>query len=193
MNTSLESEALSLHDAIHAEKIREVEIIIRSGADIHRIDDWAVTPLEHAVEVGNIKIIKILLDAGANMYFGIGRTPFEEAINIARIDIMQVFIDAKIDLNKKLENGWSFLITAIINRNLDIVKFLVEKGANINVVRSDGKSALICAATWGGLEIFNYLFELSSSEIREQTIKEMADNLIIPELVNNQLAGEVLF
>jgi ankyrin repeat protein len=193
MPTNVKCNILALHAAIDAGKIREVETLIENGENVHYIDNWATTPLEHAVEVGNIEIVKILLKAGASMYFGVGCTPVAEAIKIARIDIIKVFIDAGLDLNYELEGGCTFLIEAILTRNLDIVKFLVENGANINVVRADGKSALMCAAIWGGLEIFNYIFVLSSSVIREQATKEIENNLIVSEPVNNQLSEEILF
>ena len=193
MNSNLESKTSIFHDMIDAGQIEEIEALIESGVDVQYIDDWACTPLEHAVEVGDLAIVKILLNAGADMYFGIGSTPFEDAIRTGRIDIMIAFIDAGINLNYELEYGFTFLIEAILRHNLDIVKFLVEKGANINVIRADGKSALMCAAIWGGLEIFNYLFPLSSSEIREQTTKEMVDNLIVPKPTSKKLSEEILF
>jgi ankyrin repeat protein len=189
----MKSKILTLHDAIDAGKIREVERFIKNGVDVHDIDDWATTPLEHAVEVGNIEIVKILLNAGADMYFGVGCSPVEDAIKTARIDIMKVFIDAGLDINYQLEGGFTFLIEAILTSNLDIVKFLVEKGANINAIRRDGKSALMCAAMWGRLEVFNYIFSLSSSELRAQATKEIENNLIVIEPVNNQLSGEISF
>jgi ankyrin repeat protein len=66
----LRSKIITLHNAINSGKIREVEIFIENGVDVHYTDDWATTPLEHAVEVGNIEIVKILLNAGVNGFVG---------------------------------------------------------------------------------------------------------------------------
>lgn len=194
MNNDIKSNESLLHDAIESENIQEVKALIKNGTDIHCVDIWAVTPLEHAVKVGNIKIIKILLKAGASVHFGVGSSPLNDAIKTERIDLITTLLeDAEVNLSREPENSLNLLVEAILSRNLNITKLLIEKGANINGIRSDGKSALMCAAIWGGLEIFNYLLPISSPEIREEVAKEMADNLIVPELIDNKSTKEILF
>lgn len=192
-DNAMSNESL-LHDAIESENIQAIKALVKNGTDIHCINDLASTPLEHAVQVGNIEIIKILLKAGASVYFGVGSTPLNDAIKTERIDLITtLFDDGEVNLSIDPENSLNLLVEAILSRNLNIVKLLVEKEANINGSRPDGKSALMCAAIWGGLEIFNYLLPISSPEIREKVAKEIADNLIVPEFINNKSIKEISF
>ena len=59
-----------------------MDSLVSSGLDVNRLDDYGWTPLCHAAERGNTKVIRMLLASGAdvNMPSHIGFTPLTCAV-----------------------------------------------------------------------------------------------------------------
>ena len=63
------------------------------------------------------------------------------------------------DINQKNDLGFTPLLIAVKENNLDIVKYLVSKGADLTLKNNRGFDALIIATNENHLEIVEYLLE----------------------------------
>ena len=68
------------------------------------------------------------------------------------------------DINVQDEKGYTPLMYAIMNHNLDMVKFLVANGANINLCNKKGQSPLKIAYLYNCEDIATYLLEKGASD-----------------------------
>src|SRR4051812_7602467 len=57
-----------LMSAARSEEITEVESALNEGADVNLRDEHGSTPLMIAAHVGNLMIVRLLLDRGAYLY-----------------------------------------------------------------------------------------------------------------------------
>ena len=74
-----------LTKAIYREKLRHVEALLQSGADVNGVDSKGWTPLMQAVEMENVDIVRLLLSRGAdvNLRGSGGVTPLHIAVDIS--------------------------------------------------------------------------------------------------------------
>lgn len=125
-----------LAKAIRASDVELVKKLIHKGAELNPIyEDF--TPLGLAVLNNQLGIVKVLIEAGADLDF-----QMEEV------------------------DKYTALMIAAGNGNLDIVKTLVEAGADVNLKSIYEEHALSIAAFIGNKEIFDYLYSLTIPEYK---------------------------
>jgi ankyrin repeat protein len=179
-----------LHEAIAAGDRTKVQELIRGAANVHYIGNWGCTPLELAIELGNLDIVQDLLTAGAQVDFGVGSAPLEMAVRTGKIDIVNILISAGANLNEDLGDNHTVLMAAAAAGHLNIVQLLIEKGADPNAIREDGASALLCATSNGWQEVFDYLALLTLKELLKQAAQQLPAGLIYRQRKDNQINEE---
>ena len=104
---------------------------------------YGCTAIMHAARNGNLKMMKVLIDARAdvNKHDSYGWTPVMEAVSGGRFDIVRMLSDAGADINKQSKNGLTAVMWAAKMGNLEIVRFLIEVGANIHLKNRYGWTA----------------------------------------------------
>ncbi|KAK4462676.1 hypothetical protein QBC42DRAFT_326720 [Cladorrhinum samala] len=119
-----------IHAAISRENQEAVKMLIGAGADPNQGRDIKITPLQLACELGNLKMVDVLLDVGAD-------------INAA----------AAADF------GATALQYASIGGHLKLAARLLDAGAHINANRAErwGTTAIQGAAEFGRLEMMHLL------------------------------------
>ncbi|KAL3475445.1 ankyrin repeat-containing domain protein [Aspergillus californicus] len=132
----------AIHLAITASKAKPVDavkILLEYGLDISLCDGNNMTPLHYAVNRGDMQLIDLLLDAGANINFGIQRdhrteiaqsTYGETAVSLPSTQV----IDDVVGLTP-------LHFAACVGRS-KMTKYLVSKGANPNVRSHYGDTPL---------------------------------------------------
>jgi len=86
------------------------------------------------------------------------------------------------------EDGWTALIWASKNGNLEMIDILMKAGADVDHQNYNGYSALMKAAGWGNLESVKYLIEKYNANIDLKNIKyEYSSTSLILAARNNHL------
>ncbi|MUG98766.1 hypothetical protein F7734_43330 [Scytonema sp. UIC 10036] len=182
-----------LFDAIDSGDLETVKKILWKGVNNNQcLFNFGYTPLEYAVEKGELSIVQTMLSTGVNINAGATQFPLDIAVKAGRADITLAFLQAGAEVNLNLGDGWTLLMSAANAGHLSIVKLLVERGANINATTEQGVSALMCAAREGWQAVFNYLAPLSSPEIREQVAKQLPTGLLYPHRKNDLLINDFI-
>jgi ankyrin repeat protein len=127
-------------------------------ADLESRDSRGATPLMHAAAFGNVEILKLLLDAGADVN---ARNDFDATAllwgardpNKARL-----LIARGADVNARSRQGRTPLMLASLGHGeSSIVALMLEKGADVNVKDKRGDTALGLAAMTGEIESMRLL------------------------------------
>lgn len=122
------------------------------------------TALIIASEIGNIEIVKLLLEYGADTDIQTENrvTALISAIANDHIEIVKLLLEYGADTNVQDEDGWVPLMSATEIGNIEIVKLLLEYRADINIKTKNGGTALIIASQNGYIEVVKLLLEHSA-------------------------------
>jgi ankyrin repeat protein len=128
-------------------------LLLEKGANVNVLNEKDQTPLYLAAEYGYYKVVKKLLEQGANP--NLGPSPLEIATKKGRVGIVHEL------LAKGAHLGNSSLHYAATTGNLVIIKKLLEAGADVNqfadVNRVNLNTPLHDAAAAGHLEVVKIL------------------------------------
>lgn len=102
------------------------------------------TVLHRGASLGNSRIVKMLLEAGADVDAPniLGCYPLHEAISSNNVSILKILIDNGAKLNVMSQEQRTPLHKAIVTRNEAIVKYLLKIGANVNTRDVSGETPL---------------------------------------------------
>jgi ankyrin repeat protein len=124
------------------------------------------TPLWLAAQIGNVKVMRILLDHGADPMIPTeeGTTPLLAAAGVGRLfswmdfnresmqregrsnlEAVKLLVELGSDVNALGQNDWTALHGAAFTGENEIVKFLVEKGARLDAMSKFGETPLSTA------------------------------------------------
>jgi uncharacterized protein len=131
----------SLILAVKSKQLRAVQILLENGASIDirdrltEFDQW--TPLMHAAYLGAIQILKLLLQAGANVESidTHGRTALILASEAKQNNAITPLLQAGANPNYQDREGNTALTYACRKHHAWIAKKLLENGASKNLVK----------------------------------------------------------
>ncbi|OUM60459.1 hypothetical protein PIROE2DRAFT_26976, partial [Piromyces sp. E2] len=133
-----------------------------------------------ACRVGNIEMIKLLIEKGAriNCIYSNIYTPLNIASKYNHLELVQFLLNNGAQINpniaykyKKNYKSKTPLIIASENGHYEIVKYLLQKGALIDITSNDGNGPLICAVKGNYLEIANLLLSSDPKIINKSNLK----------------------
>jgi len=132
-NASMTDGTTLLTTAVAQNDTESVRLLLEHKADADAPDNLGICPVMKVAdsESGNLEILKLLLDHGADPN---GRIPKEERPTI----------------RTPLAAAW-------FHHRQDMMELLVEKGANVNFQSFDGHTLLMWAATGGAYDLVQFL------------------------------------
>ncbi len=166
-NPNLSDGMHSLPPIIWASRLgngQAVKLLIDAGVN-H--DNFFHYSLVYALQGGNSKIIKMLVNKGASinpelkgkktllmLLFAVDLGINE---NDRLIEMMKVLLAQGLDINAQDDTGWTALMLAVQKNNAEAVRFLLEQGANQNLRNKDKKTALDLAREQNSPEVIALL------------------------------------
>jgi ankyrin repeat protein len=146
-----------------------ISLLISRGADVNFRGKDGRTPLMWAA--GNsLETTKILLDSGADLKAkgDDGMNAFiQSAFGILskKVDtkVMDLLLENGANVNSELHGrdaaGWTALLFASVNGEIELVEYLISHGANVNHASNEGSTALSLARQEKYVELVSLLKE----------------------------------
>lgn len=157
----------NLSDAIADENIEAIQNLILAGQSVQQGDNEWLSPLHSAAYKGNVTIVKLLLDHGADVHAKTGEaghTPLHiaaecgfshDAIKQEKfLEVAKLLVHYGADVNEKskptngdcYEVGDTPLMRAAAGGQIAMANYLISQGAQLNMLDEYGNSALHYAA-----------------------------------------------
>ena len=139
--------------------LRLVQMMLDKGVDVNGEDFECVHALEHAVSSGDVYVVSLLLEKGADLSFaGSGMDAINRAASNGYIPVMQILLDYGANINSVQWKGRPPLFEAAKNRHSSMVRFLLDRGADLEVAEC-GEDAFFFAVEHGYEEVVHMLVE----------------------------------
>ena len=169
-------------DIIKAVSNRDVNAVtdyIKSGGDINAKDQWGNTALVWGAHYGYTDIVKLLIDAKANLDLKdvMNQTALMKASDKGHTDIVKILISVNADVNVKDIRGQTALIMASQNGHADIVKLLIDAKANVDTKDKEGLTALRWAEIDNHNDVVGILKAAGDEENSPQKSEQLAKNV----------------
>lgn len=152
-----------LRAAIMRERVEEVRRLVNQDTWMKSVVDKDFSLLLHlAAESGNVEIVKILIDNGAdiNALTNLGDTPMDRAIIFNNINVVELLLEEGFEINKSINGKTTPLCVAVVFNKLSIVEFLLKNGADATFKNKVGETPLhfaISASTTAKMDIVELL------------------------------------
>lgn len=160
---SAEYTPVQLHDAVRANDIKTVRLVLNSDVNIDSRDANGRTALLIATRLNRLAIARLLIDAGAdvNARDNILDTPFLYAGAEGRLEILKMTVTAGADLTSVNRYGGTALIPAAHHGHVETVRYLLTTDIDIDHINNLGWTALLEAVILGdGGSVYQSIVEL---------------------------------
>jgi ankyrin repeat protein len=158
----------NFHYAITNGDVDMVQRLHKEGADANERDEEGRTLLSHAVAVGNIDIVKYMLDNGQftrHMYnYNDGSTPLHIASSNGNAELVRLLLSKmRIDVNTRDNYGQSPMSLATQNGHIRIVKCFLEDQASSQISLRTLHETLLYAASRKHMDIVKLLLNIGNN------------------------------
>ena len=150
----------SLHDAVGASDIDQVQKLIDHGEDFNEVDRRGNTPLHVAALRGHLEIAEFLISKGAEVNAktrGLEWTPLHMAALSGHEDVAILLVANQAEIDASSSTGNTPLHEAAGKGHITIVELLVSNGADVNAKNRLDSPPMHLAGRADHLDIVDYL------------------------------------
>jgi ankyrin repeat protein len=140
--------ASEIHDAVRAGDIETIRNLVAQDPRLLEARDTSRrTPLHRAARRGDTKVVRLLIDMGAEVDAkdGTGKTALHRAADIPSPETCRILVSAGAGVEVRDEFGLTPLHLAAIAPSADACRVLVEAGADLNAPTEAGLTPLHAA------------------------------------------------
>jgi len=129
--TAIQNESVSLHDAARRGDLQRLQEFMQDGRDVNSKDFKGVTPLGYAVGHDQLSVVKVLIDAKANVndVDSAGNSSVHFAAGYGRVKILEHLLARGATASKVNQMGQTPLAVAQQNNQQQAVALLQRHGA----------------------------------------------------------------
>jgi len=151
----------TLPDAAEKADWKQVEKLLKDGADVNAVQADGMTALHWAAQHDHREIVGRLLKAGAkpNAANQFGVTPLSLACVNGGTMVVDLLLEGGADPQTTLPGGETALLTASRTGRLNTVGLLLNKGAKVDATDAKGQSPLMWAAADGHADVVDLLLK----------------------------------
>jgi ankyrin repeat protein len=135
-----------LMQAVEDHDLERVRELLAGGADPSKLTRAGDAPLVMAAYLGHSDIVRLLLEAGADITAvdpGMKATALHAAAYAGRTEAARVLIEHGIEIDRQgPKNGYTALHDAIWQNNIDTAKVIIDAGADLTVRSHAGETPL---------------------------------------------------
>jgi ankyrin repeat protein len=135
-----------LMQAVESADVARVKSLLAAGADPSKPTRNGDAPLVMAAYLGHAEIVRLLLEAGADITAvdpGMKATALHAAAYAGRTEAAKVLIEHGIEIDKQgPKNGYTALHDAIWQNNIDTAKVIIDAGADLTLRSHAGETPL---------------------------------------------------
>jgi len=153
--TSLED----FHQFIRNGNVEEVARLLDQHPEwLNAKDSHNLPPLSQAAIAGQIEVVTLLVEKGADMEAGDneGSTPLHNACASGRSEIVRYLVAKGAQINSRDNFGMTALLFASLRGNIDIVDYLLQNGADISAKTDNNRGVMLLS---GQLEMLKYFMD----------------------------------
>jgi len=136
----------ALMKAVESNNVASVKQLIAQGVNINELEPNGDAPLVMAAYLGHAEIVKLLLEAGADVTAvdpGMKATALHAAAYAGRTEVAKLLIQHKIAIDQQGPyNGYTALHDAIWQNNIETAAALINAGADFTIKSNSGETAL---------------------------------------------------
>jgi uncharacterized protein len=147
----------ALMEAVQRNDAAAVKSLISSGVNVSELDAHRDAPLVMAAYLGHTEIVRMLLEAGADIRAvdpGMQATALHAAAYAGRTEAARLLIEHGIEIDKQgPKNGYTALHDAIWADHPDTARVIIEAGADLGLASHSGQTPLQFAQSKGNREI----------------------------------------
>ena len=136
---------MNLADEIIYGRQKNVEQLIKSGADVNEIDDYGFTPLIETAIANQTPIATLLMTAGAkvNQTDVVGSTALHWAAENHNMPLCKFLLEHGANPNAYTRYGQPILVKPLLRRQHDLKELLYRHGADLNFAQDYINTKLI--------------------------------------------------
>ncbi|MBA3237948.1 MAG: ankyrin repeat domain-containing protein [Parachlamydiaceae bacterium] len=181
INTSDMHGRTPLTYAVMSRKSKNVEILLKLGADSNHLDLDLNTPLLYACLMNHFPIVQSLRNAGADLNQRVSHkrlTPLLLALSLGYDEISLYLMRHGADCNANMQNGCTAAHVAADSGKVHMLRFLSSKGISLDVANKKGLRPIHTAASKGHNDVLIFLlsqgisFETIVTPLEESTSKK---------------------
>jgi ankyrin repeat protein len=136
----------ALMKAVQRNDAAAVKTLIARGVNVNELDANGDAPLVMAAYKGHTDILRLLLEAGADLTAvdpDMKATALHAAAYAGRTEAAKLLIEHGIDIDRQgPRNGYTALHDAIWQDNVETARVLIAAGANLELVSHTGEAPL---------------------------------------------------
>lgn len=158
INITTLAEQTALHLAITSQNYDAAVKLIQCGANINLEDEKGLTPLYTAIVLNDYRLASMLLSNGARLL------PSQYLLNYTirnRMTAMtQLLIEAGENVNERDYIGWTPVLLAINQKDIETIEYLLANGAKVNRTEYVLKELHIAVQQCNSIIEFRKLFSI---------------------------------
>ena len=140
---------------------------LQNSFQVYRDNEFLLYPLQAAAKLGNIKLVRLLLQHKASVNSAYGTPALALAVSRSSAEMVGLFLARNADPNGVGKHAYcrSALETAAENGDLELIDLLLESGANVNKCSSahGGRTPLQRASETGNERVIEHLLKRGAS------------------------------
>lgn len=177
--------------------INSLQQMLKEGVSINAVDENGNSLLMIASYMGDMKKVKFLIDAGADInqrnesnILAFGNTPLDYAISGRHKKIVDLFLSLNVDVNATIRKATSTISKCAMTHNYEMLHYLLQKGVvvsdenkiNTMILALPSGNALLSQEAWQIIQLFLQDMEVEADDLWKSSLLNRDNSLDVKKV-----------